>query len=177
MLFILLFVLAGYGLRECRRRMRLAEWLGDWILVLCFVGVLLAAFFGFTQAAHRVGAAFLTIGQTLPVSDFLWDYGSALVLALAVWPWAWRAVRLRRTAAATWFLVACAAWTTLHFRHSMYLVTNFDIYTMNPKQRLDLRDIPSPAIRQIQQAMHEPARVAGIDWVMTACNVPPRFAR
>jgi hypothetical protein len=174
-LFIFLFVLAGYGVRECHRRMRLPEWRGDWILVLGFVGILFCVFLGFTQAAHRVGKTFLKIGETLPKSEFMWDYGLALVIALALLPWAWRAVRLRRPAAAAWFLVACAAWATLHFRHGMYLVTNFDIYTMNPKQRLDLREIPSPALRQIQQAMHEPARVAGIDWILTGINVPPRL--
>ncbi len=174
-LFVLLFILAGYGVRECRRRMRLPEWRGDWIIVLSLVGLLLGAFFGLTQASHRVGVTFLTVGNTLPKSDFLWQYGTMLVIALAVWPWAWRAVRLRRPAAAIWFLVACAAWTTLHFRHGMYLVTSFDLYTANPKTRLDLREIPSPAIRQIQQAMREPARVTGIDWVMTGINVPPRF--
>lgn len=174
-LFILLFVLAGYGLRECHRRMRLPEWRGDWILVLCLVGALLAAFFGLTQAAHRVGTTFLAIGRTLPKSEFLWEYGAALVVALAVWPWAWRAVRLRQPAAATWFLVACAAWATFHFRHGMHLVTSFDTLTMNPKQRLDLRDVPSPAIRQIQQAMSEPARVSGINWIMTGTNVATRF--
>ncbi|MDR3404301.1 MAG: hypothetical protein P4L99_17515 [Chthoniobacter sp.] len=174
-LFIFLFVLAGYGIRECRHRMRLPEWRGDWIMVLCLVGVLLAAFLGMTQAAHRLGTTFLAIGQVLPKSEFMWGYGTVLVISLAVWPWAWRAVRLRQPAAAIWFLVGCAAWTALHFRHGMYLVTNFDLYTMNPKTRLDLREIPSPAIRQIQQAMREPARVSGIDWVMTGINALPRF--
>ena len=172
-LFILLFVIAGYGLRECRQRMRLPEWRGDWLLVMGFVGLLLAAFFGLTQASHRVGITFLKVGTTLPKSEFMWEYGTALVIALAILPWAWRAVRLRWTAAVTWLLVACAAFATLHFRHGMYLVTNFDLYTMNPKTRLDLREIPSPAIRTIQQDMHEPARVVGIDWVMTGVNIPP----
>ncbi len=174
-LFILLFVLAGYGVRECHRRMRLPEWRGDWILVLCFVGVLLAAFFGLAQAAHRMGATFHKVGETYPLSEFFWEYGSMLVVALAILPWAWRAVRLRQPAAATWFLVACAAWATLHFRFGMQLVTSFDGYAMNPKQRLDLREIPSPAIQQITKAMTEPARVSGIDWVMTGTNVSTRF--
>jgi hypothetical protein len=49
----------------------------------------------------------------------------------------------------------------------MYLVTRFDLYTMNPKRRLDLRDVPSPAVEQIKAAMKEPARVVGFDWLMT----------
>ena len=164
-----------HGLRECHRRMRSSEWRGDWTLVLCIVGVLLAGFFGLTNAAHRVGTTINAVGHTIPKSEFLWDYGSGIVIALAVLPWAWRAVRLRQTAAATWFLVACAAWATLHFRHGMHLVTSFDIYTMNPKQRLDLRQIPSPAIQLITQQMKEPARVSGIDWTMTGTNVATRF--
>jgi hypothetical protein len=62
--------------------------------------------------------------------------------------------------------VALCAWATLHFRHGMYLVTSFDLYTMNPKQRLDLRALPSPAVARIQADMQEPARVIGLDWVM-----------
>lgn len=174
-LFVLLFVLAGYGLRECHRRMRLAEWHGDWTLVLCFVGVLLAAFFGLTQASHRVGATFHPVGKIMPKSEFMWDYGAAIVVSLAVLPWAWRAVRLRHSAAVTWFLVACAAWVTMHFRHGMHLVTNFDIYTMNPKTRLDIRQVPSPAIQLITKMSTEPVRVSGIDWTMTSTNVLTRF--
>jgi hypothetical protein len=174
-LFVLLFVVAGYGIRECQRRMRSAEWRGDWILVLCFVGVLLAAYFGLTNASHRVGITFHPVGHTIPKSEFFWEYGIAIVMALAILPWAWRAVHLRQMAAATWFLVACAAWTTLHFRHGMYLVTSFDNYVMNPKKRLDIREVPSPAIQLITREMKEPARVSGIDWTMTGTNVSTRF--
>jgi hypothetical protein len=174
-LFVLLFVIAGYGLRECRRRMRLAEWRGDWTLVMCFVGVLVAAFFGLTQASHRVGTTVNPVGSTIPTSDFLWEYGAAIVVALAILPWAWRAVRLRQPSAATWLLVACAAWVTMHFRHGMHLVTNFDIYTMNPKTRLDIREVPSPAIEQVAKLITEPVRVSGVDWTMTGTNVLTRF--
>ncbi len=174
-LFVLLFVLAGYGLRECRRRMRLAEWKGDWTLVLCGVGVLLAAFLGLTQASHRVGVTFHPVGKTMPKSDFMWEYGAGLVVALAILPWAWRAVRLRQQAAITWFLVACAAWVTMHFRHGMHLVTNFDIYTMNPKTRLDIRQVPSPSVQLISKLTTDPVRVSGIDWTMTSTNVLTRF--
>jgi len=166
-LFILLFVLAGYGLRACHRRMRSAEWRGDWVIVLCIVGILFGAFLGMTQAAHRNGKTFLLIGQTIPKSEFMWAYGTGLLLALAIFPWAWRAVQLRRPAAVVWMLVALCALATLHFRHGMYLVTKFDLYTMNPKKRLDLRSVPSPAVMQIKAAAREPARVVGLDWLMT----------
>lgn len=166
-LFILLFVIAGYGLRECRRRMRGSEWRGDWALVLGLVALLLAAFFGMTQAAHRGGTTFLAIGDTIPKSDFFWAYCGVLVVALALLPWAWRAARQRGPAAAAWLVVLVACLAALHFRHGMYLVTRFDYYTMNPKQRLDLREVPSPAVAQIKSAMREPARVVGLDWIMT----------
>jgi len=174
-LFVLLFIVAGYGLRECHRRMRLAEWRGDWTLVLCLVGVLFGAFIGLTQASHRVGLTFHEVGESTPLSEFFWDYGAALVVALAVFPWAWRAVRLRQPAAATWLLVACAAWATFHFRHGMHLVTSFDTLAMNPKTRLDIREVRSPAMQQIASAIKEPVRVSGIDWTMTGINVPVRF--
>jgi hypothetical protein len=166
-LFILLFVLAGFGLRECHRRMRSTEWRGDWVIVLSIVGLLFGAFLGLTQAAHRSGKTFLVIGQTIPKSDFMWNYGTGLIVALAILPWAWRAVTLRRPAAILWSLVAISAFATLHFRHGMYLVTKFDLYTMNPKKRLDLRTVPSPAINKIKSEMREPARVVGLDWLMT----------
>src|SRR5262249_39724474 len=65
-LFILLFVVAGFGLRECLARMRDPEWRGDWALMLTFVALLVAAYFGFSQAAHREGKVFLKAGETIP---------------------------------------------------------------------------------------------------------------
>jgi heme A synthase len=41
--------------------MRHPEWVGDWMLVLLVLAVLLGAFFGTTQAAHRVGTTFLAV--------------------------------------------------------------------------------------------------------------------
>lgn len=166
-LFILLFVIAGYGLRECRRRMRSGEWRGDWLLVLLLVGALLGAFFGMTNAAHRGGTTFLVIGQTIPKSNFFWAYVSVIVVALVVLPWAWRAARTRAAFSWAWLLIFFACLATLHFRFGMYLVTRFDYYTMNPKKRLDLREVPSPAVALIKAEMREPARVVGFDWILT----------
>jgi hypothetical protein len=169
-LFILLFVVAGFGLRECRRRMRSPEWIGDWWMVIAIVAVLWAAFLGLTQAAHRSGITFNAIGHSIPKSDFMWQYGGAITVALAVFPWAWRAVRGRAPAAAVWFVVGACAFAVMHFRHGMYLETRFDIYTMNPKKRLDLRVVPSPSVEQIKRdiaSRGEPGRVVGLDWLMT----------
>lgn len=166
-LFILLFVIAGYGLREGIARINRAEWRGDWLLVITFVGILLAAYFGFTQASHRVGRTFLAVGETLPKSPFFLRYVPALAGALAFLPWAGRQVLLRRPAAPTWALAALCLFVVLHFRHGMYGQTKFDLYTMNPQKRLELQKIASPAIAHLHAAMKEPARVLGTGFTMS----------
>ena len=165
-LFILLFVVAGFGLRECLARMRDAEWRGDWALMLTFVGVLVAGYFGLADAAHRVGSTFLKVGETIPKSPFFTGYVPALLVALAILPWAGRQVWLRRPATAAWALVALCAFVTLHFRHGMYLETKFDFYTRNPKTRTDLRHLTSPALEAVRSTSAEPARVVGLDGEM-----------
>jgi hypothetical protein len=165
-LIVLLFVVAGFGLRECLTRMRAVEWRGDWAMMLTFVGVLVAAFFGLSDAAHRVGITFLKVGETIPKSPFFAGYVPALLAALAILPWAWRQAWLRRPAAAAWALVAICAFATLHFRHGMYLETKFDFYTRNPKSRTDLRHLTSPALQAVRADSNEPARVVGLDWEM-----------
>ncbi|MEP6669101.1 MAG: hypothetical protein ABJF10_08115 [Chthoniobacter sp.] len=165
-LFILLFVIAGYGLRECLARMRDKEWLGDFALMLTFVGVLVASYFGLTDAAHRVGRTLLKVGESIPLSAFFVGYVPALFAALLILPWAARQALLRRPAAAAWGVVALAALATLHFRHGMYLETKFDFYTRNPKTRTDLRHLTSPALEAVRTASTEPGRVVGLDWEM-----------
>lgn len=162
-LFVLMFVIAGYGLRECLARMRDPQWLGDWALMLTFVGVLVAAYFGLTDAAHRVGRTFLKVGETIPKSLFFTGYVPALLAALVIFPWAWRQTLLRRPAAAAWATVAMCAFVTMHFRHGMYLETRFDFYTRNPKTRMDLRHLTSPGLEAVRTASREPARVIGLD--------------
>ncbi len=166
-LFILLFVIAGFGLRECLARMRTAEWRGDWIIVLVIVGVLLGAYFGMTQASHRVGRSFLAVGETIPKSAFFAEYVPLILAALALLPWALREAVHNRQAAPAWAAVAVCLFGALHFRHGMYFETKFDLYTMNPKARLDLRSVPSPALEKIRKVSSEPARVLGLDWEMT----------
>jgi hypothetical protein len=166
-LLILLFVLSGFGLRECLARMRSPEWKGDWILAMIFVGVLLAAYFGLTQATHRVGYSFLKQGETLPKSAFFARYVPALIAAIAFLPWAFREFSSRRAAALTWATVAVCLFATVHFRHGMYFETKFDLYAANPKKRMDLRNLESPALEFLRRSLSEPGRVLGIGLVMT----------
>jgi hypothetical protein len=166
-LFLLFFILAGFGLRECLARRASAEWIGDWVCLLVFVGVLLAGYFGFVQAIHRTARGLLMPGESLPKSAFFIDYVTVLVIAVATLPWALRAALRDRLAAPAWTLVAVCLFAALHFRHGMHFETRFDLYTMNPKTRMNMSDIRSPAIERMRALSTEPARVMGLDWILT----------
>jgi hypothetical protein len=166
-LFILFFVVAGFGLRECLARRESGEWFGDWAGVMVLVGVLLAGYFGFTQAVHRLARGFLEPGDVVFKGAFFVDYSWMLVIALMLLPWALRAALRDRLAGPAWALVAVCMFGALHFRHGMHLETHFDLYTMNPKTRMNMRDIRSPAIEHLRTSATEPARVMGLDWVLT----------
>jgi hypothetical protein len=135
---------------------------------MTFVAVLLAAYFGLTQASHRVGRTFLAVGETVPKSPFFMRYVPLLVGALALLPWAGRQVLRRRAAAPAWALVALCLFAALHFRYGMYLRTKFDLYVMNPQKRLDLQKVVSPALVRLREVAKEPARVLGTNFTMTA---------
>ena len=165
-LFILLFVLAGFGLREAATRFRQAEWTGDWALVLTLVAVLGAGFLGMTEASHRTGISLIKMGHPIAKSGFFWGYTALLVLALALLPWAVRTVARRAPGTPAWAAIAVCAFVALHFRHGMWGETKFDLYTMNPKARVDFRHLPSPAADLIHRTATEPGRVMGLDWEM-----------
>ena len=73
---------------NAERRMRSAEWVGDWWLVIGIVALLWAGFLGMTQAAHRLRASPSSSSSAtrLPKSDFMRGYGGAITLALAIFP-------------------------------------------------------------------------------------------
>jgi len=164
---IFLFVIAGYGIRECFARMRSRDWTGDWTLAMAIVGVLLAAYFGLTQATHRVAYNFVKEGGMMPGSVFFGRYVPALLASLALLPWAFRALRLRREAWAAWAVTAFCLFAILHFRHGLYFETKFDLYTANPKKRMDMRNMTSPALEVLRHSMSEPGRVLGISLVLS----------
>jgi hypothetical protein len=166
-LFIVLFVIAGFGLRECFARMRSPEWKGDWKLAMILLAVLLGAYLGLTQAIHRVAYNFVRPGEMMATSVFFFRYVPALIASIALLPWAFRELRSRRAAWMAWAMAAACLFATLHFRHGLYLETKFDLYAANPKKRMDLRNLDSPALKVLRSSMSEPGRVLGISFVLT----------
>jgi hypothetical protein len=167
-LFVLLFILAGIGMRECIASRHRSEWVGDWVCVMVVIGILLAGYFGFTQVTQRLARGFLPPGESLSKSPFFVNYVTILIIAVVTFPLALRLAFRDRLAGPAWALVAACMFAALHFRNGMYFETRFDLYTMNPKTRMDLRSIQSPAIDAVHAALAaEPARVLGLDWTMT----------
>ena len=166
-LFVVLFIIAGFGVRECLARRESKEWIGDWVCAMAIIGVLLASYFGFTQAIHRTARSFVEAGDELIKSPFFVDYTTVLVIAIVILPLAMRAALRDRQAGPIWALVAACMFATLHFRYGMYSDTRFDHYGLTPKARVDLRNVPSPAVAAIHQATAtEPARALGLAWTM-----------
>ena len=164
-LLVLLFPLAGFGFQACRERMAAADWRDDWTLMLVFLAVLGAAFFGCIQAEPRVTSGLVHGTGPVVKSAFFIRYATALFLAVALLPWvAQRLLHLRAWTLAN-VLLATLSLFALHFRHGMYVATKFDDYVMNPKERFDF-STPWPAVRYVKTHLAEPARVAGFGDVL-----------
>ncbi len=162
-LIVLMFPLAGFGLRACFDETAEAKWRREWRLVLMLVAVLAALFFGHTQAHARVAAGSAQLGEFPAKSVFFCGYAAALFVALGLLPWALRSLSGRPTIGPC--LVAALALAALHFRHGMYGETKFDAYVVNPQERIDLLETTS-AIAALRRAQTEPGRVLGIRGVL-----------
>ncbi len=168
---MLTFVLAAFGLRDCLDRRDDPSWRGDFVMFCIAVGALYAAYFGFTQAAHRSGISLLAVGNTVAKSPFFIGYATALAAAVIALPLLWR--RNARTGLGTggWLAVG-AAFFAIHFRHAYYGETKFDAYVMSPQERPDF-SAKSEAIEKIRGMIansHAPSRVVG-----TFMNLTPNF--
>ena len=163
-LLVLLFPLAGFGLQACRDRLAAAEWRGDWTLMLVFLALLGAAFFGCIQAEPRVAAAISGTGPVVKSAFFI-RYATALFLAAALLPWLTHRLWHRRGGLLANALLIALALFAMHFRHGMYLVTKFDSYVMNPRARFNFATL-SPALRYVKEHAAEPARAAGFGEVL-----------
>jgi len=165
-LIVLLFPLAGLGLRACLTARSGSQWRREALKVAAFAAALLVLYFGFTQAHLRVGSSPAEIPPFPEKSAFFAGYAPALFIALAALLWtgcAWR-----RGATLGPILAASLALVAIHFRHGMYLETRFDDYVFNPQDRIDIL-APSPSVEAIRRTQAEPTRVFGIGPVL-ACG-------
>ncbi len=165
-LIVLLFPLAGFGLRACRERMADAGWRGDWVVTLLLLAVFGAAFLGYVQAGTRSPFTLLREAGPVTLSPFFRSYAAALFLAVALLPLIARRLLHARAWTLANVLLAALALLALHFRHGMYVATKFDPYVMNPRDRVDLQ-APSPVIAHLKAHAPEPSRVAGFGDVLT----------
>jgi hypothetical protein len=94
-LIIQLFVLAGFGLRVCLRPCGRAAWSRSVLTAFLLGAILLGAYFGFLNAAHRTDITFLKPDQQIPVSRFFRWYVPTIVLALLPLPFVLRRLRMR----------------------------------------------------------------------------------
>ena len=165
-LLVLLFPLAGFGLRACRERMADAGWRGDWALTLLLLAACGAAFLGYVQSETRSPFTLLREAGPVTLSPFFRGYALALILAVALLPLIARRLLHARAFTLTNVLLAALAVFALHFRHGMYGPTKFDAYVMNPRERVNLQ-APSPVLAHVKAHSVEPARVAGFGDVLT----------
>ena len=160
-----LFVLAGFGLRQCRETWGCAEnWRGAWWRTLALLGALAALYFGTVQAIPHPE---LTLKATpaATFSPFFCGYAAALLAGVALLPWLARRLALRRGSLPVNGLGALLIFIVLHFRHGMWLETKFDSYVMNPQQRLNLQ-AASPAVEALRAHDPAPARTLGFGRVL-----------
>lgn len=163
-LIVLLFPLAAIGIHRCVATFRAPGWWSDWALTLGALAGMLALYFGFLHATHRVGFSAHKPGEHLRVSELFTLLVPMLIGAFAAFAPALRAIALD----SRWRPLALATFTVclgiIHYRHGQWLETRFDRVVFNPKSRFDLRETRSSAFQWLGKATaKEPARIVGVD--------------
>ena len=161
-----LFLLAGFGISNFWADCLSGSFRNSYPRVLAVLAVLLALYFGTTQAAQRSSRTLLSVGESIPKSSFFWGYSLLLVMALVVIPWlAYLVIKAKRVR--TWQALSLVALFILfHWRSGMHIETPFDAYVMNPQPRVDLIATSSPALQFIHGAAGEPSRTAGLGYAL-----------
>ena len=159
---ICLLLLAGCGIKAFWEECRTPDFRQTYVRFLIALAILLAAYFGTTEAAQRSTKTLLQIGEQIPKSNFFWGYTILVVAAVALGPWLGRRPLIgnRGQLWRTCFLVLLFA--LIHWKQGMHATTLFDPYVMNPQQRTDLL-AESPAVKLIAERSAEPSRSAGFD--------------
>ena len=159
-LFVPLFVVAGFGLQQCLRPLPRRRWTRD-LLVAAVVGaVMLAAFLHQMTSPTAVSLGMLTPGQTGHPSALLGGYACVLVLAVGLLPFVLRRLWLRGPAVAPVLLLACCLFL-IHWRQGIRLDGAFGGYTPELPDRLDLL-ARSPAIDFLHADRESPFRAVGL---------------
>ena len=165
-LLVQLSVIAGFGVQSFLKTVRdRARWRADWLCMLALLGGLVALYFGTVHATPRGLGFALQLERPTVLSSFFVGYSAVLLAGAAVLPWLARRLLLVREGRAATALVVVAIVVAFHFRHGMWLDTKFDIYVMNPQQRVNLQ-VHSPAIDFVRARQAEPSRVAGFGQIL-----------
>ncbi len=157
-----LLILAGAGIGAYLQDCHSPEFYRTYLRFIVYFAVLLAIYFGTTQAAQRSTITFLHLGQQVPMSAFFMGYVPLLAFTLIVAPWLGRAALSGTQLRMSVVLTLLVSFVFLHWRNGMHVKNPFDAYVMNPHQRIPLV-AKSPALTAINARMKEPARVAGFD--------------
>ena len=161
-----LFVLAGFGLRNCLEKMRAPRaWRSDWQVTLLVLGGLAALYFGTVQAVPGGQGFGWQLVRPTEFSPFFIVYAIALFAAVALLPWLVRWIMTGRgsLAAAALAIMICLA--VVHFRHGQWLETKFGPYVVTPQQRVDLQ-APSAAVNFVRAHQDDPGRVMGFGQIL-----------
>lgn len=151
--------------REGRGRARLGQ-------VSLMLAILAALWIAITHTSQKSlfgpGTAFTLhrLGETLPVSRFVWVSFVLLPLSLVGFLWSLQAMA-RNGWRSPWLAgLAVLAVTLLLWRHGQHAPSAFDDYVNNPTARVDFA-ASSPAIEFVKRESTEPARVVGTGYILT----------
>jgi hypothetical protein len=160
---ICLMVLAGFGIKTFWNDCQASDFRRLYLRMMLLLTLLLALYFGSTQAGQRSTIAMLHSGQHVTMSRFFWGYSFSLIVAVVVAPLVLRcAISANRWR--PWHIIALLfLFLLLHWRHGMYLKTPFDPYVMNPHYRESLIAKSSPALQLIENRPDQPSRAIGLD--------------
>ena len=159
-MFVPLFVVAGFGLQQCLQPLSRRRWTRDLLVAAALGTVMLAACWHLLAAPVSVGIGALVAGQTGDVSALLGGYACVLGLAVGILPFVLRRLALRGFALAPVLLLACCLFL-IHWRQGIRLDGAFGEYTPELPDRLDLL-ARSPAVDFLHADRESPFRGVGL---------------
>ena len=158
-LFVPLFVVAGFGLQQCLRPLSRRRWTRDLLVAAAVGAVMLAAYLHLTSSL----SGSLNVagpGRGLRAVPLFGGYVCALVLAVGLLPFVLRRLSLRGPALAPVLLLACCLFL-IHWRQGIQLDGVFGQYTPQLPDRLDLL-ARSPALDFLHADRESPFRGVGL---------------